>query len=419
MRQRRSPIDSMNDRRAPSRAGRRDRPLQIGLMWHSLHSGNLGLQALTHANIALVDEVAAALGIAVSYTVFAGGSLNQVHLAGEPPVVRLTTAAIISPWRLWRHLRRLDCVLDIGEGDGFTDIYGPKRLARQVLTKIVTRSARRPLMLSPQTIGPFSTAPARFAAGWVLRGAQMIVVRDDLSARQVRRLIEGGDPISAIDVAFAASPPPTHPKTPGRLNIALNVSGLLYTNAGDFKSSGLGYNYKEFIQLLITYLTSRTEFVVHIIVHVTGDPGNTDSDEFVSDDLVRTHPDIKRIPNFGSPEEARLFLSQMDVLVSSRMHACIAAYSIGIPIIPVSYSVKFSGTFDTLNYPWYIPSKGVSTEAAIAFVCQALADLPALSRSIADGQDIVSERIELYRGALRSFLGLAYRQRIGALSMDV
>jgi hypothetical protein len=52
-------------------------------------------------------------------------------------------------------------VLDIGAGDSFTDIYGPKRFAYLWLTKAMAIARRRPLVLSPQTIGPFSKAPRR------------------------------------------------------------------------------------------------------------------------------------------------------------------------------------------------------------------------------------------------------------------
>jgi polysaccharide pyruvyl transferase WcaK-like protein len=33
------------------------------------------------------------------------------------------------------------------------------------------------------------------------------------------------------------------------------------------------------------------------------------------------------------------------------MHACIAAFSSGVPTVPISYSRKFIGLFESLGYP--------------------------------------------------------------------
>ena len=53
-------------------------------------------------------------------------------------------------------LGRQDCVVDIGAGDSFAEIYGLKRFLFLWLTKVYALMQGRPLLLAPQTIGPFT-----------------------------------------------------------------------------------------------------------------------------------------------------------------------------------------------------------------------------------------------------------------------
>ena len=42
-------------------------------------------------------------------------------------------------------------------------------------------------------------------------------------------------------------------------------------------------------------------------------------------------------------------IGQCDFFIGSRMHACIAALSQGVPCVGVAYSMKFAGVFDTVG----------------------------------------------------------------------
>ena len=64
--------------------------------------------------------------------------------------------------------------------------------------------------------------------------------------------------------------------------------------------------------------------------------------------------------------EAKSIISAMDIFIGARMHATIAAISSGVATIPFSYSRKFEGLFNYLNYPYVISGRSETTEAAIA-----------------------------------------------------
>ena len=55
----------------------------------------------------------------------------------------------------------------------------------------------------------------------------------------------------------------------------------------------------------------------------------------------------------------------MDFFIGARMHATIAAFSANVPVIPFSYSRKFEGLYEQLNYPYIIHGMTESLEEAI------------------------------------------------------
>jgi polysaccharide pyruvyl transferase WcaK-like protein len=67
-------------------------------------------------------------------------------------------------------------------------------------------------------------------------------------------------------------------------------------------------------------------------------------------------------PRFASPSAAKSYISGMDFFCGSRMHACIAAVSSGVPTVPISYSRKFTGLFESLGYPLVADCKAESEE---------------------------------------------------------
>ena len=63
--------------------------------------------------------------------------------------------------------------------------------------------------------------------------------------------------------------------------------------------------------------------------------------------------------------EAKRYMSEMDVFSGARMHATIGAFSMKVPTIPFSYSPKFEGLFNSLEYDYVIHGKTMSTKEAV------------------------------------------------------
>ncbi len=381
------------------------RRLDIGLLWHSDRSGNLGVGALTVGNIALVRQVAAEQGIEPRFVIVGfndrGASyINDADVRFSPVGARALPALAAT-------LGRLDCILDIGGGDSFTDIYPLKRYAWIVVSKVIAIAQRVPLVFSPQTIGPFQGGSRvkrqlNAAARWTMRRANAVVVRDAKSAEAVRALVPGVEPVYAVDVAFALTFTPPPPRS-GRPRIGLNVSGLLWngghTGKGEFS---LGYDYKALMTGVIEALLARGDVTVELIAHVNDKVLVHEDDGAVADALAATYPALVRVPDFVSPSAAKSHIAGLDAVVGARMHACIAAFSSGVPVVPVSYSRKFEGLFGSLNYHRLVPFTGMGTEAALAFILAALDDRAVVKDEVAAGLRQVEARLEAYREVLRA-----------------
>lgn len=383
------------------------RPIEIGLFWHSYRSGNLGVGALSIANAHLIREAAAELGIPVTLTIFGMRENNPDYPVGEAITnIDLDFAYILSPAGLLRDVKALDLAIDIGAGDSFADIYSTKRVIMVVLTKLAARLRHIPLILAPQTIGPFNQPFWKKMAARSLGWAETILTRDTRSTEAARALAPGAHIVEAVDVAFAL-PFERRPSTASNLQIGLNVSGLLWSGGpnGD-NAFGLGYDYRDLVRGFIRHAEALGA-TVHLIPHVIAPHLPRDDDTTAIDAVAAEFPSAVRVTPFSSPIAAKSYISSLDFLAAARMHAAIAALSSGVPVLPISYSRKFEGLFGTLGYDWLVPHKGMNTEEALKLADRALANRAAMKADVDKANSRVKERLDRYRAILKTTLAAA------------
>lgn len=376
--------------------------VSIGLLWHSTNSGNLGVGALTVANMELARQAAVAAGLEPKFLIIGMGDSGEPYVTGCPTYA-VNTLRLLSPGGCWSILGAQGCILDIGAGDSFAEIYGFKRFFFLWLTKAMAVARQVPLLLSPQTIGPFTRAPYVQMAAWVMRRARCVVARDQLSFDLVGRLAPSARRLLSADVAFAL---PYEDRSGLRggvnLRVGVNVSGLLFNEAQAGRNRfGLQVDYAELMRSFIGRLISQPAVEVHLVAHVaTAEPG-WDDDGAVADRLAGEFPGVVRAPHFQGPSDAKSYISGLDFLVAGRMHACIAAYSSGTPVVPVAYSRKFTGLFSMLDYPWIVPVTGLDTGAALDFLMDCLARRAELAGDASRGLEKAQVLLDAYRAELR------------------
>ena len=258
-------------------------------------------------------------------------------------------------------LRKADCVMDIGQGDSFADIYGKERFNIIDFAHKFSRHFGKSYVFLPQTIGPFNNDRVRVKAAKSLNNATFVMTRDKASLEFVREICPTQNNVKEyIDVAFVL-PYKRIEFEKGFAHVGLNISALLwnegYTRNNQF---GLACDYKELIRSIIEYFLQQPNTKVHLIPHVVLQERNIENDYEVSYDLWRKYssPNLIIAPYPLDPVEVKSYISGLDFFMGARMHSTIAAFSSGVPVVPMAYSRKFNGLFEkTLSYSYIVDMK--------------------------------------------------------------
>jgi colanic acid/amylovoran biosynthesis protein len=141
---------------------------------------------------------------------------------------------------------------------------------------------------------------------------------------------------------------------------------------------------------------------VHLIPHVLGE--NAESDLGIIPELIERHPGLVLPAPFISASAAKSYMSGLDFVTGARMHACIGAFSARVPVMPIAYSRKFNGLFDTLNYAHYVDGKVATTDAAFEAVLAAFVTRDRLAEGVARGMIIAEDRLAAYESRLTAII---------------
>ena len=326
--------------------------LHIVLILHATRSQNLGVGALTVSQVEILRHISAKLRTELKITLLDWADQGEPCVSGpDIETVALTGRDLINPNGAFAHIRRADLVLDIGAGDSFSDIYGGKRLRRILWLKMLCHLARRDLVLAPQTYGPFHKRLSRRLAAATLSKSKLISARDEASATHVGNLGVTNEVVVASDVALRLPGASKHREGVSP-KVGINVSGLLmaggYEGRNDF---GLTVNYPDLIRDMIErFLAHPEKPEVHLIGHVICPSQPVEDDMTALRALNAEFPTTRLAPAFKTPSEAKQYISGMSFFAGARMHACIAAFSSGVAVLPMAYSRKFAGLFGALGY---------------------------------------------------------------------
>jgi colanic acid/amylovoran biosynthesis protein len=394
---------------------RKDNGVKICLLGPSFDTGNLGVNALVEASIkAIVNRWPNA-----KVTLLGSGCVDseyrlrlfdrEIQVKSVPIrfcpnvflpnhfIVLFSYALLLKVFR-WARLRRAfaahnpylgvileaDMVADITGGDSFSDIYGMGRFIKGFLRKWLVKVFQKPLVLLPQTYGPFNRRLTKVLARQILDYATLVYSRDRRGLEDVRKLIGEGrsdDKIKFIpDVGFLLDP--SRPageeiesleklKSGRKTLVGLNVSGLLsrISDSGDnvFK---LLVNYPALIDSIVEFLMKQDGTAVLLVPHVvpmckpgTSPPksvhvrkkGYREQSDAVAcgalyERVVEKYPGrIFIVRGHYNHNETKYIIGLCDFFMGSRMHACIAALSQGIPAVGIAYSGKFQGVFESVG----------------------------------------------------------------------
>lgn len=365
---------------------------KIAIFGASLDTGNRGVSALFASTIDMIARRAPLvdcfvfdnqLGRRVStYTMADGQSIELTHLGARAGLryYRPENLAVMSLAAMLGHfgasinpniaaIDACDAILDISAGDSFSDLYGAKRFLSVLRPKLIAISRQVPLILLPQTYGPYTSLRFTKLACKVVRSADMAWARDKRSFNNLKNLLgDSFDPTRhkcGVDMAFGLNPRPaadllndtmrswlSRVGSDGPL-IGLNISGLIYHDPQAAKSKfHLKADYRTLICHLAAELLDRSGSRLILVPHVMAADRNYESDYSAAMDVIKTlplkyHRHVAIAPTELDQSQVKWLISKLDWFCGTRMHSTIAALSSGTPAAGIAYSDKMVGVFES------------------------------------------------------------------------
>lgn len=370
-------------------------PYSLGLFGCPLNTGNLGVSALglgtirnlvrsgLRPNVTLYDygsgERQAALeldevlvpirlvGCYHSHRYYRANNTAQMYLAS-----RLGLSEV-QP--MLRRLAGHQAILDISGGDSFTDLYGLRRFRAVVLPKLIALSLGKPLILLPQTYGPYQRRRTRRQAAKIVGRATLAYARDGRSFDAMKELLGAAFDSErhrvGVDVAFLLEPREPALPLPEAVapwltesrsveTIGFNVSGLIHNNPAVARDQyGLRADYRDVVRGFLKRLLAETDANIVLVPHVLTPPGHYESDVAANERVMAalttdSGPSASRdargriamIPPSFDCREMKWIIGRCDWFCGTRMHSTIAALSSGVPAAAIAYSLKTQGVFE-------------------------------------------------------------------------
>lgn len=396
-----------------------------------VNNGNRGCVALTVSTIYLLDKVLSEKGL--NYEVYlpdchlkVGKHFISVEdrtfsfyscrypLSGLKAIAKQFVKRISKREFLFKKnvFETCDYILDIGQGDSFSDIYGSRRFQEIDKVHRIAIKYKKKYCLLPQTIGPFNDTAIKRIANNSIINATLCMARDKQSYNYVKDNVLLQKSIKEyIDVAFFM-PYTKIEQDKNFVHVGLNVSALLwnggYTRDNQF---GLKDDYKKTVRSIIDFFLSLPNVKLHLIPHVVLQERDIENDYEASYELWReyTNPCLVLAPFALGPVEIKSYIAGLDFFMGARMHATIGAFSSGVAVVPMAYSRKFNGLFeDTLDYHYMTDLKTYSSEEVLSTIQNAFEKRGELKEIINNRMNtIVKEREQLMYDELRFFLNLA------------
>ncbi|GEM_PF-2698810 len=260
-----------------------------------------------------------------------------------------------------KKLINADLVINLSEGDSFSDIYGMHVFLRQSLDKVIAHSHGVPYYFFPQTLGPFNTNPASKLAGKIFKSAGKIYARESQTRDYLINMFgELPNMEEANDMAFLMEPEPV--EEPGfeefcsdGIITGINISGFLNSNPIGDRILGETDDYNQITDRIIKTLLELDDKVKIVFISHVAYEDNKANSFFINKYSEMGYKDRLFLLNdqYSAPQ-MKYFLSRLALFTGARMHACIGALSTGVATVPQAYSYKFVGITDKFGIGGYV-----------------------------------------------------------------
>ena len=280
--------------------------------------GNVGDEAI------LTGIEHALTGLDLEVIAVAGGS--QAPIAAFPDRPRVRVPHFLPGWTFLRALRRADVL--IMAGGGVINDYWPTLIPRYLSWVLLARLLGTRVVWVSVGVGPLRHRLMRALAGLMLRLAQLVTVRDAVSASSMRQV--------APSVRASTIPDPAYFNDPPAPSTAAEGLGIVIRGPAPGERA-LAPVLASAIAELVRIRAGHAR-VALLPMHMPVDEEAVAAVEAACDSLSIARPDV--LPLSLQPGTAMSQLASFEVVLSVRLHGLILASLAGRPCVPIVYDPK-------------------------------------------------------------------------------
>ena len=212
---------------------------------------------------------------------------------------------------------------------------------------MIARSFHKPVIMFPNSVGPFKTWIGRFLARLSLNSCDYLLIRDPISYAIVDKLGINASKVLTYDTALLFN---QTSKTTLSLSLAsepvIGVAAGIYSNSMSKRDV---QNYiKAHAQALDAAIKKHGFYVAFLPHYISGFSGD---DVDISKRILEkmNNQQYVKIIVTQSVTEFKSLLNQMKIVISSKMHPAILAVSSFVPVLSIVYDHKQTGFFQRLD----------------------------------------------------------------------
>jgi colanic acid/amylovoran biosynthesis protein len=229
-------------------------------------------------------------------------------------------------------LDQIDALVDLS-GFAFTDQWGPAPIQDFTRLAKVYKRKRKPVVMLPQGFGPFEKPESQKAMAELTKSVDLAYARDDISLRHIRSVASKPQLVTkAPDVTLF------YPK---KINKVQPAEDALYSciipnvRMLDQGKAEWGGQYENFLTELGDMLVAAGEQVRFLIHDTTG------KDVEIARRVQREMDSAPEIVKMESPLSIKEYISRSRLVITSRYHGAVAAFSNAVPSICLGWSHKY------------------------------------------------------------------------------
>lgn len=387
--------------------------MKIALIGFEFESSNKGCEALTYSFLAMLNKIIPNQSEIIVINIHE--TLGQIPKLYNNFIFKnfyVNLKNIKSLLKAKKAIKKCDLVFDITHGDSFSDIYGKRWLIQTNLIKQIVINQKIPLILLPQTYGPFYNKILEKWTIKILNNTYKIYSRDNLSTEYLKRILSPkyhNKILTYTDLAFAL---PFNKKkyslSSKKKKIGINISGLLWNDCINSNKFKLNINYRDYCIKLIEKLLLNKNNEIFLVPHVICDEREGynyfENDTVACKEIKKIFPKCNIINKFENASDAKSFISNLDCLVAARMHASIAAFSSNCASIPFAYSRKFAGIYNSLGYDYLIDGKKDTIDDAINKTMNYIEESEKLKKEASKSMKILLKDLNLFQNDLNDIV---------------